>query len=474
MNITDILKRVTTNPFGSGAMGSEMAKHTLAGGFTVDTATGEWSEGGPDARHADRSKLIQSSPIQAAVRLVATSIADLVTNTLYIVDENDNRVEPNTVQKQILNLFRYHPNPLEDGYEFIANVVTDMLMEGNGLIGIDRMGQRVDALYRMIPKDAKVGTNRYGDDFYSGPVWLVHNSGMVFNRNNMVHARIINFDGYNSSDDRKGFVKGPVQTLQRTMLINGYLDEHIEKYFTSDANGIRMFVKATDAIGKEDIKETRGYVAEIAKKNRGIAFLTHALEPVSLSTTAIDQSMAALRTFQIREASRIFGVPVPMLGEEKSGTNIAALKQDFWQNCIKPHANTLLAAMSMKLLNQRHASKGFRFAVDPTEMIKGDPDTMAKLLQALGDAQRPGPLSPTEWRKAGGWETEMPEETDTDRRVYADLARRQAGLPSSVRTPGAGGDDDAPEGDDGGQINTDSDKDGDDDNQGKDKDKADA
>lgn len=463
MRMLDILKRAT-NPFMAG-VDAQMAKHTLAGGFTVDTSTGEWSEesGGPNSRHATRSTLIGSSPIQASVRLIATSIADLITNTLYIVDENDDRIEPNTSQREILNLFRYHPNPLEDGYGFIANVVTDMLMDGNGLIGIDRVGQRVLHLYRMIPRDAKVGTNRLGDDFYTGAIWLVHDTGMVFNRDNMVHARLINFEGFNSSDDRKGFVKGPIHTLKRTMQINGYLDEYIEKYFTSDANGLRMFVKATDAIGKDDIKETRAYVQSIAKKSSGVAFLSHALEPVSLTTTAIDQSMAALRTFQIREASRIFGVPVPMLGEEKSGTNIAALKQDFWQNCIKPHANTLLAAMSMKLLNQRNASKGFRFAVDPTEMIKGDPETMAKLLMALGDAQRPGPLSPTEWRKAGGWEAAMPDETETDRRVYRDLANRQAGLPSSVRTPGAGGD----------QINNGSDEDQNDDDQDKDKDQAD-
>ena len=460
MNLGEILRRAT-NPFagGSPAPVSEMVKHHLGGGFVVDTSNGTWFEnGGTDPRSATREKLIQSSVIQASVRLIATSIADLITNTLYIVNDDGDRIDPNTAQREILNLLRYHPNPFEDGYEFVANVVTDMLMEGNGLIGIDRIGQRVNRLYRMIPRDAKVGTNSLGDDFYTGPIWMVQRGGMVFNRSNMVHARLINFEGYNSSDDRKGFVRGPIHTLQRTMLINGYLDEYIERYFNSDANGIRMFVKATDAIGKDDIQSTREYVRKIAKQNSGVAFLSHALEPVSMTTTAIDQSMAALRTFQIREASRIFGVPVPMLGEEKSGTNIAALKQDFWQNCIKPHANTMLAAMSMKLLNQRNASKGFRFAIDPTEMIKGDPETMAKLLLALGDAQRPGPLSPTEWRRAGGWESAMPEETDTDRRVYKDLAQRQAGLPSSVRTPGAG--DGEPDQINNGEEDSDDDKDG--------------
>ena len=449
MTLRELISRA--NPFAAGQpagpVDDGMVRHRLPGGLIVNTSTGEWSEDVTDPRHATRAQLIKSSPIQASVRLISTSIADLITNTLYIVNETDDRVDPNTAQKEILDLFRYHPNAFEDGYSFVADTVTDMLMEGNALVGIERVGQRVNRLYRMIPADARVGTNNYGEDYYTGPVWMVAGGG-TFNRSNMIHAKVPNFEGYNSADDRKGFVKGPIHTLQRTMLINGYLDQYIVDYFTSSANGLRAFIRATDPVGKEDITATREYVDEVGAKNKGIAFLTHALEPVSFQTSAIDQSMAALRTFQIREASRIFGVPVPMLGEEKSGTNIAALKQDFWQNCIKPHANTLLSAMSMKLLNQRNASKGFRFAIDPTEMIKGDPETMAKLLLALGDAQRPGPLSPTEWRRAGGWETQMPPENETDRRVYADLAKRQAGLPSSVRTPGAGGEINNSDGDD--------------------------
>ena len=433
MTLRDFFSRA--NPFASG---SQMVRHALPGGIVVNTATGEWSESDrTDPRHATRVQLVKSSPIQASVRLISTSIADLITNTLYIVNDDDDRVDPNTAQREILNLFRYSPNSNEDGHSFVANAVCDLLMDGNCLIGIERVGQRVNRLFRMIPQDAKVQTNRLGEDYYTGSLFMV-NEGGIFNRSNMIHAKAVNFEGYSNSDDRKGFVKGPIHTLQRTMLINGYLDQYIVDYFTSDANGLRMFIRATDAIGREDVNETRRYVEEVAKRHKGVAFLREALEPLAFQTSAIDQSMAALRTFQIREASRIFGVPVPMLGEEKSGTNIAALKQDFWQHCIKPHANTLLSAMSMKLLNQRNASKGFRFAIDPTEMIKGDPETMAKLLLALGDAQRPGPLSPTEWRRAGGWETQMPPENETDRRVYKDLAARQAGLPSSVRTPGAG------------------------------------
>ena len=420
-------------PAWAGGPSEDSMAHQRIGDIIVNTHTGDWFPDPTNEANATRMRLIKSSPVQAAVRLISTSIADLVCNTLYIVDERGERVEPNSMQRGVLDLLRYEPNILEDGYEFVANAACDMVLEGNGLIGIERVGNRVNRLYRLMPKDARVAVNNLGETYYSGPVSMMSGSGMTFTRRNMIHARLINFEGDDASESRRGFVQGPVYTLARTMLINGFLDEYIVKYFTSDANGLRLFVRATGPIGKDKIEATRNYVHDIARKSNGVAYIQQALEPVPVQTSAIDQSMAALRTFQVREVSRIFGVPVPMLGEEKSGTNIAALKQDFWHNCVKPHANTFLAAMTAKLLNKGSGPRGHRFAVDPMEMFKGDPELLVKMLPALGDAQRPGIMRPTEMRQFGGLQALMPEESDTDRQVYEDLKKRQAGLPVGGR-----------------------------------------
>ena len=45
--------------------------------------------------------------------------------------------------------------------------MVDQLLDGNGLIGIDRTGQRVHGLWRMLPRDAKVAVNSFGKDYYS-------------------------------------------------------------------------------------------------------------------------------------------------------------------------------------------------------------------------------------------------------------------------------------------------------------------
>ena len=413
-----------------------MAYHRIDN-LVVNTHTGDYFEDPTDEANATRLKLIKSSPVQAAVRLISTSIADLVCNTLYIVDERGERVEPDPAQQEVLDLLRYEPNVMEDGYGFISNAAADMVLEGNALIGIERVGQRVNRLYRLKPMEAKVAVNSVGETYYSGPVSMLGGTGMTFNRANLVHARLVNFEGDDASESRRGFVRGPVYTLARTMLINGYLDDYVVKYFTSDANGIRMFIRATTAMGKDEIQDSREYIGRIAKQSKGLAFLLRGMEPVPATATAIDASMAALRTFQVREAARIFGVPVPMLGEEKSGTQIAALKQDFWHNCVKPNANTFLAAMTAKLLNRARGPKRFRFAVDPMEMFKGDPELLVKMLPALGDAQRPGIMRPTEMRQFGGLPALMPEESETDKQVYEDLKKRQSGLPQGGAGTGA-------------------------------------
>ena len=214
------------------------------------------------------------------------------------------------------------------------------------------------------------------------------------------------------------------------------MDEYIVKYFTSDANGLRLFMRLADGAsekGKANAQNMRDYVADIAKKNKGLAYIGKGLEPVQIQTSAIDSSMAALRAFQVRETSRIFGVPVVMLGEEKANTQISALKQDLWHNCVKPHTNTMLAAMTTKLLNRGSGPKGHRFAVDPMEMFKGDPEFIAKLLPALGTAQQPGFMLPSEMRGVTGLPKAMPEMTDTDKQFFENLKECQAGLPSGGR-----------------------------------------
>ena len=107
-------------------VGSKMqGAYHRAGDIIVNTHTGDWF---PDGRRgpATRVTLVKSTPVQGSVRLISTSVANLVNRTLYIVDGNDERVEPTAAQADLLRLFRRAPNEYEDANDFLKNVVAGL------------------------------------------------------------------------------------------------------------------------------------------------------------------------------------------------------------------------------------------------------------------------------------------------------------------------------------------------------------
>ena len=412
--------------------------HRFPDGFTVNTLTGEWSDGDP--RLESRDKLLQTSAVHAAVKLIASAVGDLVTNTLYITDRDGKKVTPDSRQQEILDLFKFNPNPHESGHSLVVAAMSDQLLDGNALIGVDRSNQTVHGLYRMIPMDCQTGVNELGVDYYSGPVYGRIGEGMVFNRPNMIHSRYPDLLGGQGHADKKGFVKGPVYTLARTMMINGFLDEFVAQYFTSDANGIRMIFRSTGDVGKEDVMETRKYIRELTKRGGAAPFIEQGIEYIPVNTAPANQDTAAQRQFQIDDIGRIYHIPPALMGIVKSATNTAALNHEFWNRAVKPNVNSLLAAMTMTLLNQPNSRGGkrFRFEVNPSEMLRGDPTSLATTYQCLGDAQRVGVLSPTEWRLANGYPAEM-EWTESDDLIYEKLKERQAGIGAGMSISDSGG-----------------------------------
>ena len=414
-------------------------ENRLPDGAVVNVISGEYQPG-MDPRARSRDQLLRTSAVHAAVKLVATAIADLVCNTLYITDRDGRKVDPTPRQQDIIDMFRFNPNPFESGHAMIVAACADMLLDGNGLIGIQRSGQEVHALERLIPRDCKVGTNSLGEDYFAGPSGTDPGRGAQYNRSDLIHARYPDLNGETQSGTKKGFVVGPIYTLARTMALNGFLDEFVTQYFTSDANGIRMLFRSTGDLGKDDVLETRKYIKDLVAKGGGVPFIEHGLEYVPVNTAPANQDTAMQRQFQIDEIARIYQIPPALMGIVKAATNTAALNHEFWNRAVRPNVTALLAAMDMKLLNQRNMRGGNRllFAVNPSEMLRGDPTSLAATYQCLGDAQRPGTLSPTEWRIANGYPAEM-EWTESDDFIYEKLKDRQAGIAGQVRLGGKTG-----------------------------------
>ena len=113
-----------------------------------------------------------------------------------------------------------------------------------------------------------------------------------------------------------------------------------------------------------------------------------------------DDQAAKLRSFQVEEVSRVFGVPPPLLNVNMTswGSGIEQLARLFWRFGLRQHVERFLAPFSLRLLPM-----GVRFEVDPTEMLRGDTKETAELVRVLaGDAQREPLASREEMRRLAG------------------------------------------------------------------------
>ena len=406
------------------------ALRDIGDGIVVDSATGRTR---PFGGKAKRSAIIGTSAAQRSLELISTSVADLLWGTLHVIDEDGKRVKPNRAQRAALSMFRDYPNDYEDGYSFCANMVIDYLTEGNSLIYFKRGPAGITSMHRLVPDSAQLIYPEHDSinesPYYFAEVAFRPELGKTpVTMSNVLHFRYRNFSGIQQEGNRRGFVEGPIHTLAQTLEISGLIDEYIESFFKSPISSMRMKVTTGEGVkmAPKVAEKTRKYFDKLPTKNRHMVYLKPGFDISAITQNALDPSLSGIRAFQIREANRVWGVPVSMLGEDKSGVPLETLTRDYWTNAVKPHVHAILSVMNQRLLNQGGAT-GYRFAIRQSEMFKGNLAAAAALIPALGSAQGPHGIQTSEWREDFlGIPAEMPDDPNEER-VYDLLERRQSG-----------------------------------------------
>lgn len=287
------------------------------------------------------------------------------------------------------------------------------------MIAVERGGNYASSLHIMREEtttitasdNARQYTGILSDD-------ITYNDNNTYPERDIVHVRFRNYDWTERSSERSrfGFATSPVELLKRSLEITNQLDKFVLQFFKSNVNGLRMKVNATVPIGKEAARQFREYVEQEAEDRKGIVYLRNGLDINQIQSTAIDQSMGVLREFQIKEVARIFGVPEFMLSSNKSGIPIEVAMRDFFVNGLKPHVNAFLNAMTHTMLNRDPKSnKKFRFQIDESELIRGNIQSIASLINvAGGDAQRFAYMNSAEIRKMMGLPEIMEEDPNKE------------------------------------------------------------
>lgn len=338
-------------------------------------------------------KALQSPSYLRVLTLITGIVSSLITKTLYVVDGENEKVDSPDV-KSILMLLRESPDGETPALTWHENMMLDYLARGNNIAAISRAMGRPVSIRRLIVSGTEIDETRNGI-VYTADVANVENTmNIKAAASDVIHTRWPMLE-------IGRFAPSPLSLLRTPLNISLQGDGYTLNYFTKPGSH-----RATLAITFEKNltpAQTKQITDAILDPNRDPdtpIVLGFGANVATLNQRPDQVNPNALREFQVKEISRVYGVPAPLMNENITqwGQGISELAKLFWRFSCRQHVERYLAALSMRLL-----PPGQRFEVDELDIVRGSPVDLAQLITAgLGDMQRPQVMTTEEARRILG------------------------------------------------------------------------
>ncbi len=350
------------------------------GGFGSEDGRARGAKGG----------IMRYAPLHRCVNLICGVAASVLTNGgLSIRDANGDRVD-NRATKQILELLLHSPDGELPPGQWFGDVMADLLLEGNALLlPLRGSAGRVLGVHRMNVWDATTIDTTSGS--YAYRMRPVHKPGEVrtYTLGQVAHARWpLLLEGYGGQ--RYRFAPSPVYAIRKALAVALAGDEHVRRWFRGGGgNRATVGVSIQGRITEEQRQQLRTYLGSLtATESQGDEplIMGDGATFTNLQQTVGGAMVDSLRAFQVREVSRLYGVPSVLLDDVATtwGSGIAELARLLWKFGASQHIERLLDALSLRLL-----PLGARFSASPMALVRGDPVALAPLITSVqGDAQR--------------------------------------------------------------------------------------
>jgi len=353
-----------------------------------------------------RDKFIRLTPLSRAVDIICALTAQMVCNGgLTIRDRMDNRIE-NRRTMAVLNMLSHSVDGgITPASTFVEDVMADYLLDGNGLVVPTMIGMTMVPV--MLTRYRPHGAHTVQDD---GPLTYqamrAHGPRGrldIIPGRDMMHIRWpLKQRGQLGEDGREHFATAPVTLFARAMVTTMLQDIYTQKRYRR-APIASSIIKYDPEIAPNMTPEQRAEVQDTValRLMDSPTFVAFGADAMQLDSAPVHEHVMPARAFQVQETARIYGLPLPLLaapiGQWTRGVNEQVMKMA-WRTGISVHLHRFLAPLQTRLL-----LPGERFAVDPTEFVRGDASAIAELINATqGDAQRDPVFSREELRHAAG------------------------------------------------------------------------
>lgn len=196
---------------------------------------------------------------------------------------------------------------------------------------------------------------------------------------NMIHVKGLTLDGIMGKS---------VTAIQRDSIGTSIAAEQYGNYFFANGaspSGALVYPqelkKDQREIAERKITEKYGGV----KKSGKVMILDGGVKFEKMSIDPEQASMNETRNFQVNQASRIFGVPVPLLAQLDNATlnNMETMGIQFVTLCLRPWAVQVEQEFSRKLLTQNERiSETYFFRFNFAGLLRGDTKARAEYYKA--------------------------------------------------------------------------------------------
>lgn len=341
------------------------------------------------------------SAFHRCVELISSSVANLPISVLFI-DKQGNKKQRNNHRLNVV-----FQNMLLTRYQFIHNLVKDVITSGNAFAYIHRdNGGNVKQITYMQPTEVQVVYNKQkGELYYQIPSI----SKQKIEPYDMLHLAM------NSKDGIVG--TSTLSLMNRTLKGAGYAEATALNLFENNGQSPRGILTVESQLSpkqREDIKEK--WVSNLS--SNGVCVLQGNMRYQSLSATANDQQLLESRKFHQEQICQFMGVPPELLGM-KEPKNIEELTNQFLTFTLQPIITLIEEEFTRKLFAP--SEKNFRIDLDENSMLRMSASAKANYYSTL---LQNGCLSINEVRSELGYES-IEQGGDNHLIAYTDIAQNK-------------------------------------------------
>lgn len=321
------------------------------------TAAGVWM---------DEQAALAMAPVYRAVSLIAQSIAAMPLRVMEFLPDGSRRV----ANPDDMAALWQRPNVEETRVEFIARLVTHLLVWGDAFVFVAETGPFGEAtrLALIEPPRVEVGRDEKGARYFvvDGRTWIRWRDWMRgVPTPGFVHLKVGSIDGLRG--------RGPVVAVLESLGVGKAAEQYAARYFAS-AGVPGGIIYVNGRIGAEDARRLAEAFAaahsgpnahRVAVLDQGAKFEAPSADPASLQ-------LLEVRRFTVTEVARVFGIPPHLLGDASQstswGSGLEEQNRAFITLTLRPYLTLLEAAFTDSFC----AGTPYTVRIDPAALLQGN------------------------------------------------------------------------------------------------------